>query len=220
MVDSVSGNSNSSYPSSSSSKSGQMIASNFQAFLTLLTTQLKNQNPLDPLDTNQFTQQLVQFASVEQQLKSNDTLSALLTASQSTNLANATGFIGKTVTANGATAAMQDGSTKWNVNLPRAAKSVTLTVTDSNKNVVWTEQKSMSTGDNEYVWNGKTTTGQMAPAGDYNLTVTAVDATGASIKPSLAFSGVVDGVNVSNGATTLKIGDYAISLGQVTSVSR
>ena len=59
-----------------------MIASNFQAFLTLLTTQLKNQNPLDPLDTNQFTQQLVQFASVEQQLKSNDTLSALLTATQ------------------------------------------------------------------------------------------------------------------------------------------
>ncbi len=55
-----------------------MIASNFTTFLQLLTTQLKNQNPLDPLDTNQFTQQLVQFAQVEQQMKSNDQLSTLI----------------------------------------------------------------------------------------------------------------------------------------------
>ena len=54
------------------------IASNFTTFLQLLTTQLKNQNPLDPLDTNQFTQQLVQFAQVEQQMKSNDQLSSLV----------------------------------------------------------------------------------------------------------------------------------------------
>ena len=54
------------------------IASNFTTFLQLLTTQLKNQNPLDPLDTNQFTQQLVQFAQVEQQMKSNDLLSGLV----------------------------------------------------------------------------------------------------------------------------------------------
>ncbi|HTO66152.1 MAG TPA: flagellar hook capping FlgD N-terminal domain-containing protein, partial [Bradyrhizobium sp.] len=64
--------------SSISSNSGATLAGNFQTFLTLLTTQLQNQNPLDPLDTNQFTQQLVQFASVEQQLKTNDELSSLV----------------------------------------------------------------------------------------------------------------------------------------------
>ncbi|WP_342361053.1 flagellar hook assembly protein FlgD [Terrarubrum flagellatum] len=218
MVSSVSSNSSSS-SSSSTSTSNQMIASNFQTFLTLLTTQLKNQNPLDPLDTNQFTQQLVQFASVEQQLKTNDTLTALLTAAQSTNLSNAVGFVGKTVTANGATATLSDGSTKWNVNLPRDAKTVTLTVTDSSNNVVWTEQKSMSAGDNAYTWNGKTSTGTLAPAGSYKLTVSAVDASGASMTPSLAYTGVVTGVSVSGGTTTLKVGDYSIPISDVTSVS-
>ena len=64
--------------SSTSSTATTGIADNFQTFLTLLTTQLQNQNPLDPLDTNQFTQQLVQFAGVEQQLKTNDSLSSLI----------------------------------------------------------------------------------------------------------------------------------------------
>ncbi len=74
-----SSSSNSSGGSSLSSTADKTIAGNFQTFLTLLTTQLQNQNPLDPLDTNQFTQQLVQFAGVEQQLKTNDSLQTLVT---------------------------------------------------------------------------------------------------------------------------------------------
>lgn len=218
MVSSVSSSSSSS--SSSSTNSSQMIASNFQAFLTLLTTQLKNQNPLDPLDTNQFTQQLVQFASVEQQLKTNDTLSALLTASQSTNLSNAANFIGKTITADGSTSVLQSGSATWNVNLPRDAAKATLTVVDSNNNVVWTETKAMSSGDNTYTWNGRNSTGLLAPEGSYKLTVTATDASGATVTPSLTFNGVVDGVNVANGVTQLKIGDRTVSLDKVLSVVR
>lgn len=218
MVSSVSNSSSSS--SSSSTNSSQMIASNFQAFLTLLTTQLKNQNPLDPLDTNQFTQQLVQFASVEQQLKTNDTLSALLTASQSTNLSNAANFIGKTITADGSTSVLQDGKATWNVNLPRDATKATLTVVDSNNNVVWTETKAMSSGDNTYTWNGRDSTNMLAPEGSYKLTVTATDASGATVTPSLTFNGVVDGVNVANGATQLKIGDRTVSLDKVLSVVR
>src|SRR5665811_1396361 len=65
-----------------SSTTGSTLAGNFQTFLTLLTTQLQNQNPLDPLDTNQFTQQLVQFAGVEQQLKTNDQLTTLVSLQQ------------------------------------------------------------------------------------------------------------------------------------------
>src|SRR5512144_3277623 len=72
------------------------IAGNFQTFLTLLTTQLKNQNPLDPLDTNQFTQQLVQFASVEQQLKTNDQLTTLVSLQQTAQSTQALTFVGKT----------------------------------------------------------------------------------------------------------------------------
>src|SRR5213083_902330 len=69
------------------------LASNFSTFLTLLTTQLKNQNPLDPLDTNQFTQQLVQFAGVEQQLKTNDQLTSLVSLQQSAQATQALVYV-------------------------------------------------------------------------------------------------------------------------------
>src|SRR3981189_2905312 len=86
------------------------LAGNFQTFLTLLTTQLQNQNPLDPLDTNQFTQQLVQFASVEQQLKTNDQLTRLVSLQQTAQSTQALTFVGKTPVCDRSTAAVTKGS--------------------------------------------------------------------------------------------------------------
>src|SRR4030088_962846 len=103
----------SSSSSSSSSTSGTTLAGNFQTFLTLLTTQLQNQNPLSPLDTNQFTQQLVQFAGVEQQLKTNDQLTALVSLQQTAQSTQALGFVGKTAVVDGSTAALTNASATW-----------------------------------------------------------------------------------------------------------
>src|SRR6267154_6583804 len=86
------------------------LASNFTTFLTLLTTQLKNQNPLDPLDTNQFTQQLVQFASVEQQLKTNSELTTLVSLQQTAQTTQALGFVGKTAVVDGSTTALTNST--------------------------------------------------------------------------------------------------------------
>src|SRR3954451_11169394 len=91
------------------------IAGNFQTFLTLLTTQLKNQNPLDPLDTNQFTQQLVQFAGVEQQLKTNDELSSLIATQQAAQSTQALGFVGRTAVVDGTTTGLINSSATWNL---------------------------------------------------------------------------------------------------------
>ena len=96
--------------SSLDSSTGTTLAGNFQTFLSLLTTQLQNQNPLDPLDTNQFTQQLVEFASVEQQLKTNDQLTTLVSLQQSTQATQALGFVGKTAVVNGNTTALSNSS--------------------------------------------------------------------------------------------------------------
>src|SRR6185503_554071 len=96
---------------------GKTIAGNFQTFLQLLTTQLKNQNPLDPLDTNQFTQQLVQFAQVEQQLKSNDQLATLVSLQKTAQSTQALEFVGQTVSVDGATAQLKDGSATWSFNM-------------------------------------------------------------------------------------------------------
>ena len=93
-----------------------MIANNFQTFLTLLTTQLKNQNPLDPLDTNQFTQQLVQFAQVEQQMKSNDQLATLVALDKTAQSTAALAYVGSTVVVDGSTAPLVNGSASWTLN--------------------------------------------------------------------------------------------------------
>src|SRR6185312_8384343 len=103
------------------------IAGNFDTFLSLLTTQLKNQNPLDPLDTNQFTSQLVQFSSVEQQLQTNDYLSALVQANSGGGNASAVNYIGKIVTASGVKSDLvKGGKATWNFTMPNDA-NVTLT---------------------------------------------------------------------------------------------
>src|SRR5437870_11730705 len=101
------------------------LAGNFDTFLRILTTQLKNQNPLDPLDTNQFTQQLVQFAGVEQQLRTNDQLSALLALQQTAQSTQALTFVGKTAVVDGNTAALSHGLATWNLGVS----------TDSNVNI-------------------------------------------------------------------------------------
>src|SRR3954466_13935150 len=96
-------------PASAASTTGldkDTIAGNFQTFLSLLTTQLKGEDPLSPLDTNQFTAQLVQFAQVEQQLKSNDQLATLVSLQQTAQNSQALQFVGETVGVKGATAAL------------------------------------------------------------------------------------------------------------------
>src|ERR1700716_4520199 len=100
------------------------LAGNFQTFLTLLTTQLQNQNPLDPLDTNQFTQQLVQFAGVEQQLKSNDQLKSLIDIEKSAQSTQALIYVGNNVAVDGSTVQF-NGSATWNL---KAAKDTTAAI--------------------------------------------------------------------------------------------
>src|SRR5512140_529834 len=108
-------------PATSGAVDNTMIASNFTAFLTLLTTQLKNQNPLDPLDTNQFTQQLVQFAQVEQQLKANDQLTALVNLQKISQGSQALAFVGTTVVVDGQSALLADGKATWSFTSPKPA---------------------------------------------------------------------------------------------------
>ncbi|MGA2129486.1 MAG: flagellar hook capping FlgD N-terminal domain-containing protein, partial [Xanthobacteraceae bacterium] len=102
----------------STASSGSSLAGNFDEFLQLLTTQLQNQNPLDPLDTNQFTSQLVQFSSVEQQINMNTQLGTLISLQQTAQSTSALGFVGQTVTVSGATATLANNQASWSYNSP------------------------------------------------------------------------------------------------------
>jgi len=114
-----------------------MMASNFETFLTLLTTQMKNQDPLSPLDSNEFTAQLTQMAGVEQQLLTNDLLKSLVAAQTGGGLDNAANYIGKQVTAAWTATTLDEGKATWSYELASNAESAKLQVVDSAGKVVW-----------------------------------------------------------------------------------
>jgi flagellar basal-body rod modification protein FlgD len=205
---------------STTKKSAATLASNFDQFLSLLTTQLKNQSPLDPLDTNQFTQQLVQFSGVEQQLKTNELIEALIANQQSSAVSTAAAFIGQKVTADSAAAPLKDGKAEWSLSFPRGASGATVEVKDVNGAVVYTEKRSFSAGSQSFTWNGITTSGAAAAAGAYQISIKANDSAGGNIDVKSQVVGVVDGVDLSNGETVLKIGGVSVPIGSVKAISK
>jgi flagellar basal-body rod modification protein FlgD len=198
------------------------LASNFNTFLSLLTTQLKNQDPLSPLDSNQFTQQLVQMTGVEQQLNTNDLLKQLV-SNTSGGVATAVSLIGKDVKAVSDTANLSGGKAQWTYNLPAAASNLKIEVVDAKGNLLHAEAPTtgLEAGDHAFSWNGKDLIGNQLPdGGPYTLRVTALDASGAPIASTNYVKGVVTGVEQSNGATLITINGGQVDWGKVTSITQ
>ena len=196
------------------------LASSFDTFLKLLTSQLKNQDPLSPLDSNQFTQQLVQMTGVEQQIGTNDLLKKLVSNSGST-ISQAVAVIGKDVQASVATAGLSGGKASWNYSLDRAASDVKLEVLDSNGKVVHAEAPSDNqAGDHSLSWDGKDLSGRQLPdGGTYTLRVTAVDSSQTPVTSNISIKGRVTAVEQSNGAILLSVGGAKIPFSSVTTVT-
>lgn len=190
----------------------QEIAGNFQQFLLLLTTQLKNQSPLDPLDTNQFTQQLVQFASVEQQLKTNETLTTLVAGAKASTASAAAGLVGQAVTLEGASTAFANGGAKWTLNPAKAAASATLTIRDASGAAVATQTKALPTGSQVFTWDGRLASGGQAGSGTYSLSVSARDAAGQPVDVSTDVSGTVTSVDMTGDTPILVVGAARVPL--------
>ena len=187
------------------------IAGNFNTFLQLLTTQLKNQNPLDPLDTNQFTQQLVQFAQVEQQLRSNDQLATLVSLQKTTQSTAALSFVGQNVVVDGSTAQLVNNQATWSFTSPKPA-TATITIKDSSGQLAFSGNYTLQTGPQNFQWDGKGNDGTQWPAGAYTMSVTSKDASGQSVAISTEVQGVVDSADLTQDPPTLSIGgqDYAL----------
>jgi flagellar basal-body rod modification protein FlgD len=213
----VSGVGSSSSSSSSNGLDRQTLSDNFDTFLQLLTTQLKNQNPLDPLDTNQFTQQLVEFSGVEQQLKTNDFLSSLVQANANTTNSNAVNYIGKTVTASGVQSELVNNRATWNFNVQDAA-TVTVNIKDSSGSVVYTETGNMQAGTGTFTWDGKDASGNVQPPGTYSISMSGVDPEGKTIPVSTEMTGVVTGVDFTGSEPVLLVGKARVNISGVTSV--
>jgi flagellar basal-body rod modification protein FlgD len=221
----VSGTTSQSTSSSSSSNSAaanalasQQIAGNFQSFLTLLTTQLQNQNPLDPLDTNQFTQQLVEFAGVQQQLNTNDSLATLVSLQQTAQSTQALGFVGKTAVVNGNTAALSNSSATWDLSIP-SASTVKVSITSSTGQTVFTGTYTAQAGNNQpFTWNGQGNDGTQYPDGQYKLTATAADSAGNTVAVSTQIQGTVSSVDLTQSPPLLSIGGQTYTVNQIQSI--
>jgi flagellar basal-body rod modification protein FlgD len=199
--------------SSTTTDGAQQLAGNFNTFLTLLTTQLQNQNPLDPLDSNQFTQQLVEFSSVEQQVNMNANLQTLISLQQTSEATSAMQYLGSNVTLNGSTAALSSSSpATWTLNSASPATGA-VTITSSTGQVAYTGTTSLNSGNNTYSWNGIGTNGVTWPAGQYTMAVKATAANGQTVTVSTQIQGTVSGVDLSQSPPQITVGgqDYAIS---------
>jgi len=203
--------------SSYSSSTGATMAQNFDTFLQILVTQLKNQNPLDPLDTNQFTQQLVQFSGVEQQLKTNQFLEAMMTSTQNAGNSQAVSYIGKIVTASGGKSELVDGKAVWHFAVDKAA-DITATVRDKDGNVVYVKQGSVQQGESVFTWDGIGTDGRQKPNGSYSVTIEARDSDGKLVGVATEMTGEVTGVDFSGTEPVLIVGGARVNLSAVLSV--
>jgi len=201
-------------------KSASSLAQNFENFLTLLTTQLQNQDPLSPLDSTQFTTQLVQFASVEQQIGQNARLDEILKIQGGSQAVSAVNFIDNIVEAFGATAALKDGSATYTYTLGGDAKTATITIENEAGELVRTLEAETTKGKHTLVWDGKNNQGVVQPNGKYTIKIVANDANDAAVATLTGVVGKVTGVTVDDGQLVLDLGGVNVKVTDVVSVTK
>ena len=196
------------------------LAENFDTFLVLLTEQLKNQDPLDPLESEQFVQQLVQFSSVEQQIASNESLEALLALQQSDAQLKALDFIGKEATVNTRYNLLQDGEATWEYGLSQEADSVEILIFDEKGTQVRRLDGETGEGVHAVTWDGKDQAGNTLPEGVYEIEIIAKDADKNAIDYATRVSHRVTGVEMSGGQAQVSFanGELVLPASLVTSV--
>ena len=183
----------------------------FNMFLKMLTTQMQNQDPLDPMDTSEYTQQLVQYSQVEQSIQQTGTLKEMLARLSTQDIAQASGFIGREARFDSSLAGLSaDAPAQWGYAAARPVASLVATVTDASGRVVDTRRIDGGAAAGRFAWDGRLATGARAPDGAYTLAVAGVDANGGGVPVAVTSIGVVG--EVVAGAGGLQLGVNGVSL--------
>ncbi len=194
------------------------LADTFDTFLMLLTTQLQNQDPLDPMKSSEFTSQLVQFSGVEQAINTNKKLDQLVQLQVSNQLNSAVAFIGKTVEVISDLLLLKDGEAKISYGLDRNAAKTIISITDQNGRVVRTVQGETDAGRHEFEWDGRDANGVQIDDDVYSFSVIATDGDGETINTIAASFGIVTGVEIVENAPRLNIGELGVPFDAVFAV--
>jgi len=215
--------SQSSASSSTTSKTDAAIDSlndTYNNFLLLLTKQLQNQDPLNPMDTAQFTQQLVGFSQVEQQIASNKSLERLISLQSSTNAFNAVSFLGNEVAVDSDRVSLKDGKAKFQYQIEHSAGQAVLSVYDARGQVVLVQEANKAVGTYNVDWNGKDAFGNQLPDGQYRVAVSYSDQQGKTYSSKITSFGVVDSTEITDGEVTLFVGPVGFPIDKVLKVTK
>ena len=194
------------------------LAGDFNTFLTLLTTQIKNQSPTDPLDTNQMTSQLVQFASVEQQVAMNQNLQRLLTLEQASQLTASAPLIGQNVEVEAEQISLQSGTGTLKLPAAGASQMATVTILGSGNRIISQETVQLGSAPRNWSWTGKGPEGVTMPDGAYKVSVTGVGAGGKTEALPFTTIGKVTGAERAGGDLKLQLGQLQVSFDKLRSV--
>jgi flagellar basal-body rod modification protein FlgD len=220
-VSGVGSNSNSSSSTNTASSATNSLTSNYSTFLTLLTTQLKTQSPLSPMDVNSFTQQLVQYSAVEQQIQTNSNLKSMMDTMTSSAALQLVNYVGKSVTAYSDTTKMESGKANWTVNSSAAASGAKVTITDENGGVVYQGTTDLKSGNNAFTWDGKGTNGAdyTSSTGAFTIAVNGTDTAGKAVTITTEITGKVQAVDTSTKQPYIKVNGHLLPLSALTEVS-
>ena len=213
-----SASSSNSASSSSASASSNMINSN--QFLSLLVSELQNQDPLNATSVTDFVNQMTAYTNFAQQESINSNLSALAGAFSSLVTLNSVNYIGRTVEAKADTAVLTKGSATFGYSLSSAASNVSITVKDSSGNTVWTGTGTGNSGSNTFTWDGKDSSGnQLTDGGQYTISVTATDSAGNSVLNYTTVTGTVTGIDTSTSTPSLTVNGVSVSAANIIGVT-
>ncbi len=194
------------------------LSSNFQDFLGMLMTQLKNQDPTSPMDTNQFTSEVVEFSGVEQQINTNNAITQLISLTQSGQLLQSSAMVGKTVGVSANQMPLQNSSGALTFTDPIAGPAE-ITITNAAGAKVLDTTVNAAAGSNNWTWNGKDSNGKTQPDGAYNVTVTGTNSAGTTASLPFTVSGTVTGVVDNSGTMEVQMGAQTAPFSAVQSVS-
>ena len=218
-------------PNASTSQSGASAGSStdqaiaglndtYDNFLLLLTKQLQKQDPLNPMDTAQFTQQLVGFSQVEQQIATNKSLEKLVGMQSATNAFGAVSFLGNEVAVDTDHVSLKDGKAKFQYQIDHTAAKAVLTVVDASGQTVLVQEANRGIGTYNVDWNGKDAFGNQLPDGDYRVAISYADEQGQTYSAKITSFGVVDSTELADGEVKLFMGSVGFPIDQVLKITK
>ncbi|MCE2576815.1 flagellar hook assembly protein FlgD [Komagataeibacter sp. FNDCR2] len=203
---------------SSSSSALASLADNYTTFLTLLTTQLKNQDPSSPMSTDTFTSELAQFAGVEQQVETNQNLATLISLNEDSQMTSDTSLVGQTATADSTTLPLQNGSASLSFN-GTSGETVAIAVANASGTIVKDAVVTANSGTNTWTWDGTDNSGNTLSNGAYSVAVETIDSTGTTSAVPFTVNGTITGVTKGTSDMEVEMGTADIPMSEVTNIS-